>query len=295
VGVSVSAAVVAGRAHVFYYDSTNRDLRHAWQTGSGWRFATLDGARDAGFGSSAVSAGGVLHAFWVRRNDGALRAGRFDGTSWAIRTIDSTGVSAHQQSVGRPQTPETAAAVFRGRVRVVYAAFRKLEDVDGELFEWGELRLGSLTDAVWTFAVRPGLVECCLEPHLTVAPFADRLHVALNWIGLHRTFVFATTWRPAGWGPETSPGGPCDDGESLCDAPHLARFRRSLDLFHEDAFGEPAGLVRRVWNGAAFGRERLLQRGTAQPLVGGPSSHVRHDDGLLLAFGTGDLVVGTLR
>ncbi len=52
VGSDTAAAMYGGQPHVWYYDISSGDLRHAWWTGATWAYQTLDGA-GAGAATSA--------------------------------------------------------------------------------------------------------------------------------------------------------------------------------------------------------------------------------------------------
>ena len=74
-----------GRPHVFYQDATNRNLRHAYYTGTAWGFETFDGAggpngrivADTGLTNTAVPYKGRPHVFYYDRTGGNLRHAYF--------------------------------------------------------------------------------------------------------------------------------------------------------------------------------------------------------------------------
>ena len=96
-----TVTLVGGLPHLFYEDTTTKDLRHAWWTGSVWGFETLDGDRSAASGrvSGAVGdspsvtvLGGVPHVFYGY-NGGGLRHAWLAGT-WGYETLDGSHESA---------------------------------------------------------------------------------------------------------------------------------------------------------------------------------------------------------
>lgn len=81
VGAFNAVVLYGGRPHVFYQDATNRNLRHAYFTGTAWGFETLDGAggpngrivADTGLTNAAVSNWGRPEVFYYDRTGGNLR------------------------------------------------------------------------------------------------------------------------------------------------------------------------------------------------------------------------------
>ena len=57
VGAYKALTLYAGQPHVWYCDTTNGDLRHAWWTGTAWHFETLDGHQTGPNGQINASVG----------------------------------------------------------------------------------------------------------------------------------------------------------------------------------------------------------------------------------------------
>ena len=102
VGSAVSVAQMNGNTQVYYYDATRKSLRHAWWTGSGWRFETLDGPGSviAGHGTdhvgSAVSVTTIPtgpQAYYADATRGSLRHAWWTSTGWHFETLDGPGSS----------------------------------------------------------------------------------------------------------------------------------------------------------------------------------------------------------
>lgn len=75
VGSFPAVTIFGGAPHVFYSDDHNRDLRHAWWTGSRWRFETVDtgGTDGVGTDNSVLVMGASLHAFHFHSETAQLR------------------------------------------------------------------------------------------------------------------------------------------------------------------------------------------------------------------------------
>lgn len=126
---SDTAAVAFGGApHVFSYDATHGDLRHAWRTSAGWRFETVDGAggaggrraADVGRTVSAVATATAIDVFYVDSTAGDLRHAHWvPQQGWRFATLDGAGGAAGRVtgSVGGG----SSAAVIGGALNVFYA------------------------------------------------------------------------------------------------------------------------------------------------------------------------------
>lgn len=134
VGTDVKSVIFEGRPHVFYYDVTNSDLRHAWWTGARWAFETLDGGSQAVSGQSAdtgtdlsvISYGAGPHLFYYDVSHHSLRHAFWTGAQWSFQTLDgaSQAVSGSSHDVGQ----YTSAVVYGGGPQVFY-----YDDTDGAL------------------------------------------------------------------------------------------------------------------------------------------------------------------
>jgi hypothetical protein len=115
VGGPVSGVLFGGVPHIFYAAAINlapgapgdRDLRHAWWTGSRWAFETLDGAGggggrvdgEVGYDNSSVVFNGGPHVFHWGANSGAfnqtLRHSWWDPVRgrWFSESLEGVGVT----------------------------------------------------------------------------------------------------------------------------------------------------------------------------------------------------------
>jgi subtilisin family serine protease len=103
-GLFTSVAVFNGAAHVWYYDATAHNLRHAWWNGTGWAFEILDGAGsgssggrtadDVGQFSAAIIYNGAMHVWYYDATAHSLRHAVGDGSAWTFETLDGTGAAS---------------------------------------------------------------------------------------------------------------------------------------------------------------------------------------------------------
>src|ERR1700730_7183592 len=99
VGRSPKALVSGGQLHVFYYDATFGDLRHAWYGLGTWSFESLDGFTgphgrtngDVGLEAAAIDFGGTPQVFYRETVDpthSRLRHAWWTGQFWGFETLD---------------------------------------------------------------------------------------------------------------------------------------------------------------------------------------------------------------
>jgi len=129
-GVDNSAVVYNGRPHVFYADTTaNADLRHAYFTGSGWGFETLDGHQNGpngqklgkvGTEGSAIVSTGRLRVLYWDENESDLRHGYYTGFAWGFETLDGHQNGPNGQMLGIAGRHVSTLA-DGSRTRVFYA------------------------------------------------------------------------------------------------------------------------------------------------------------------------------
>ena len=101
VGASSSATLYNGEPHVWYFDSTGGDLRHAWWNGSGWTFETLDGNGTTngqtnnvvGRYNTVALYNGEPHVWYFDDTGGDLRHAWWNGLGWVFETLDGNGTS----------------------------------------------------------------------------------------------------------------------------------------------------------------------------------------------------------
>lgn len=154
VGRHTSALIYGGRPHVFYYDASNGNLRHAWWTGTRWGFEVLDGSASAvASGRStgdvgetpAVSTYGIqVHVYSHDVSNGDLRHAWWDGTHWSSETLDGNtvdGSGRRNADVGR----DVAVALFAGTPHAWYYDATN-----------GDLRHGWWTGRQWRFETLDG-------------------------------------------------------------------------------------------------------------------------------------------
>ena len=98
VGRNPTALVIGGQPHVFYYDATGGNLRHAWwNTGtSSWSFENFDGYTntdnhvdaDAGRDVTVTIYNSQPHLFYYDATNGNLRHSWWAGTAWGFENFD---------------------------------------------------------------------------------------------------------------------------------------------------------------------------------------------------------------
>jgi surface antigen len=106
------------KLHVFYYDATNGNLRHAWSSnGASWNFETLEGDANSvsGHGSNvgqtptATVHGGVLQLFYYESSTGNLRHAWKNSSGWNFETLDgdSNSIAGFSANLGQDPTVVT--------------------------------------------------------------------------------------------------------------------------------------------------------------------------------------------
>lgn len=156
VGMSNIALEYAGGMHVFYYDATNTNLRHAWYTPvTGWKFENLDGdfgsisGFDANTGQNpeAIVYGGTVQLFYYDVSNGNLRHAWSSPTeSWKFENLDGDlgSVSGNNNNVGQDPTITIHDGSFQlfyyditnGNLRHAWASAAqpwKFENLEGDL------------------------------------------------------------------------------------------------------------------------------------------------------------------
>jgi hypothetical protein len=179
VGLDVSV-LNAGGPHIWYHDQGNGDLRHAWWTGSQWRYETLDGDANVattgrilgsvGAATSAVLFGGQPHVWYHDESNGDLRHAWWTGTEWHYETLDGAGGVHGERAtdVGA----DTTATVINGAPHVFY------HDVTA-----GDLRHTWWNGTGWSFETVDGVsgpagrVPDDVGAGAAVTVYANQLHV----------------------------------------------------------------------------------------------------------------------
>jgi len=104
----------------FYYDATAHSLRHARWDGTAWTCETLDGTGastpgsttdDVGqYISTATTADGHFHVFYLDATTHRLRHANFDGSAWTFEDLDGPGVAGAAGRTAHTVGSYTAAA-----------------------------------------------------------------------------------------------------------------------------------------------------------------------------------------
>lgn len=144
-GTDVAVALYAGAPHAWYYDATSKNLRHAWWTGTRWRFETLDGdvngpygreAGDLGQHPTVLIYGGAPHVWYYDASQGALRHASWTGAAWYYQILD--GWSGFNGEVLANVGADAAAMLYGGAPHVWYrdATFGYLRHAWWDGSEW---------------------------------------------------------------------------------------------------------------------------------------------------------------
>ncbi len=128
VGYRTSAVIFDNTLHIFYYDGTNKALRHGTLNGNTWSFETVDGATstfagkttdDVGFYSTAVQYGNSLQLFYYDRTFGNLRHGWYTtANGWRYENLegDYGSISHYNSDIGT----EPAVLLYGDSLQLFY-------------------------------------------------------------------------------------------------------------------------------------------------------------------------------
>ena len=181
VGRHTSALIYGGLPHVFYYDATHGDLRHAWWDGRHWRYEITDGSagavasgrvtRDVGETPATGTYGIQLHVYDYDVTNGDLRHAWWDGHSWHAETLDgNTDDAVGRRSVDAGR--DVALTLYTGTPHTWYYDATN-----------GNLRHGWWTGQQWRFetldgdVANAGRVTGDLGRHPTVVLYGGQPHV----------------------------------------------------------------------------------------------------------------------
>ena len=257
VGTDVKAVIFAGQPHVFYYDVTNGDLRHAWWTGARWAFETLDGAAggisgqsaDTGTDLSLLSYAAGPHLFYYDVTNHALRHAWWTGAQWGFQTLDGT---AQSESHGTHDVGQYTSAVIYGAGPQVFY----YDDTAGVL------RHTWWTGAQWGFETLDGLggkagqVNRSVGSDTAATIYGGSPHVW--YYDIDNGDLRHAWWTGSAWGYETLDGagstnvGTYDVVTVFGGAPHV---------FYRDETNK--NLRHAWWTGSAWAMETLDGSGSA--------------------------------
>jgi hypothetical protein len=151
VGAHNAVMLSGGQPNVWYADTTNDDLRHAWWNGTTWSFETLDGAggangrvnADVGAFNAVMLSGDQPHVWYWDETGADLRHGWWNGINWSFETLDGAGGA-------------------NGRVNANVGPFNAVTLSSGQPHVWyynetsGDLRHGWWNGATWSFETLDG-------------------------------------------------------------------------------------------------------------------------------------------
>jgi hypothetical protein len=187
VGQFVSPVVIGegtgASMHVYYYDVTNGDLRHAWyaNTTTAAQFETFDGnsttggrvSADAGQYVSTVSYGSQPHVFYYDTTNGNLRHGWWNTgtTAWSFENLDGDTTTGGRLNANVGS--DVASVAYNNQIHLFY-----YDATNGnQRHSWWDNTAG-----VWSFATSDGAtgtegnLDANLGQYNRVAVLGDALH-----------------------------------------------------------------------------------------------------------------------
>jgi hypothetical protein len=268
VGITPSGVVYGNQPHVFYYDRTHGNLRHAWFDHA-WHFEALDGAggaggrqnADLGTWPTAMVYGGKLHVVYVRAVPGIIREATFDGTSWRFQTLDGAGGPGRiDVSVRGTLGYNTTAAVYGGTLHLFYLYHDPF--CDAGFCSFGAIREARFDGTAWTFRNPAGFpaptgggagINCCHGGQsLTTARLsATQAFLLYENFGEHGSNIRAIRWNGSAWGPTVivEDNG---DTESLGDHASAAVLAGVPHVFYQGSTAAFSGVRDTRWNGTSW-------------------------------------------
>jgi hypothetical protein len=259
VGEDQATLVYGGKLHVFYYDATHGDLRHAMYDGTGWTFQTLDGQpgsrgridAQVGLRPSAVNFGGKLHVAYVNSGAGDLRHAVFDGTRWTFGTLDGAGGPSGRidGNVGW----NTALSVYGSALHIFYL-FRVPPCPSCDFR--GSLREATFAGGAWTFSTLRDIGCCHVDQ--SVAP----VKVAFDDVYLfYQSYAATTTLRAIRWDGSTWTtlgciGEPFESGDILAENASAVKVGGQPHVTYWDqvstTFGDTHGVAHTFFDGTTW-------------------------------------------
>ena len=182
VGQYAATVVYAGQLHVWYRDDTAGTLRHAWWTGTTWRFEILDGtgsgyaghtSDDTGYFNAVVIYAGQLHVFTLDHGtDEVLRHDWWDGAAWHLEALDGTG-SAYAGHTSDEVGSGTTVAIYGGQLQVF-----TVDDSTGSLdHDWWDGARWNFETLDGSASAYPDHSDNIVGTYTSVTVYGGQLHV----------------------------------------------------------------------------------------------------------------------
>lgn len=187
-----------GLAHISYYDESNVRLKHAHFDGTRWEVTTLDDVELIGFSfrtAIAVDAGDRIHIVYSAyhfENDawfGRLRYAVYDGTQWALTTLD-------QALPSRDFRTPAITIDSMDRPHVTYVLYYNAEPVTDDLkYAWFDgtvwhIEFLDTGDVLSGYSSNSIDVDSQNRPHVSYARDDGLIHA----VGAPPTAVKPSTW-----------------------------------------------------------------------------------------------------
>ncbi len=107
-GMEPHAFLKDGNHHIYYYDVTNRNLRHAWLKNGAWRFETINGSKGSRIGESAdvgmkphvATLRDITYVFYYNETSSAWSYATLDANGWNDYDLDGTYISQTKDNHG---------------------------------------------------------------------------------------------------------------------------------------------------------------------------------------------------
>ena len=243
-----SAVSAGSELHVFYFDLTSRELRHAMWNGGTWQCETVDGAGggngrvngDLGPGLSALASHGRVHVFYADKSNGDVRHAELGDGQWQFEVLDGGGGAAGRTDAD--VASETSALEYGGVANVFYG------DLDN-----GDLRQAQWAANGWAITTLDGAGGSGGRTNAAVGASASALVWGPQvrvWYG-DRTNgdLRLATWTGATWLFQVADGGGGANGRTTADVATGSSsviVERMAHVFYRD---ESNGDLRHLWYG----------------------------------------------
>lgn len=278
VGTDVKAVLFGGAPHVFYYNVTSGDLRHAWWNGLEWSYETLDSTNDVGTDITVVNYAAGPHVFYYDVTNGGLRHAWWDGLRWGKETLDGAMSPGGGGRVADDVGQWGAALIYAGGPHIFY-----YNDTESTL------RHAWWTGLAWGFETLDGLGGP--NPGRTVDSVGSDVSVIVYNGGPH-VFYYDITggdlrhawWTGSTWGFETLDGDRTVGGRMDSDVGTYTSailYNGNPVVFYSTGGSDPQDLRHTWWTGAAWGFGTL----DGSPSAMSASSGDVGSDGSALLYG----------